>query len=314
MEVLTSVDEARCKALRERDEFFWADLVDPAPEELRALGRALDLHPLALEDTDEFGQPPKLDRYEDHVLLVFYAAREAPERTDATFVPLEVHLYIAGGFVLTVRREPFEPLERLHARIDQRRAEEDVVYAILDTLADALLRTSERIETRIDALEAAVLERVDRAQSRRIYWLKQEVRDLQRRAIAQHARFQGDVEAILAVPGLQPGRRRYLNDVRDHLEEAASELTRQLEDLQALTSTYFNANAQRLNVLAARLSIVATFFLVWTLITSFFGQNFGWLTGRIDSASAFWGLGVGGLVVSTALTGAVLWWRRRDLR
>ena len=35
-----------------------------------------------------------------------------------------------------------------------------------------------------------------------------------------------------------------------------------------------------------------------TLIASFFGQNFTWLTQHIGSTWAFWGLGVGGLVVS----------------
>ncbi len=314
MEVLTSVDQARRRALHEPDEFFWADLVDPTEADVEMLGATLGLHPLALEDTREFGQPSKLDRYDDHVLLVFYSAREALEQPYVAFVPLETHLYIAGSYVVTVRREPFQPLDDLHATIGGAESEEHVVYAILDALAGELLRTSERIETRIDALEAAVLDRVDREQGHRIYRLKQEVRDLQRRAVTQYKRFDADASAILALPGFEVGRRRYLDDVRDRLEMAAGELTRQAEDLQALTSTYFNANTQRLNVLAARLSIVATFFLVWTLVTSFFGQNFGWLTRHIDSAWAFFGWGVGGLVASTVLTGAALWWRRRDLR
>ena len=45
----------------------------------------------------------------------------------------------------------------------------------------------------------------------------------------------------------------------------------------ALTATYFNANQNRLNSVATRLTIGGTFFLAWTLVTGFFGQNFGWL-------------------------------------
>ena len=33
--------------------------------------------------------------------------------------------------------------------------------------------------------------------------------------------------------------------------------------------------------------MLATFFLIWTLVTSFFGQNFKWLTDHIDSFEAF---------------------------
>ena len=50
-----------------------------------------------------------------------------------------------------------------------------------------------------------------------------------------------------------------------------------------MTTTYFNANANRLNALATRLTVLATFFLIWTLVTSFFGQNFRWLTDHVES-------------------------------
>ncbi len=312
MDVLTSVDEARCSELRRDDRFFWLDLVDPEPAELAALGELLGLHALAVEDTREFGQPPKLDHYGDHVLLVFYTARECVE-DERIFEPLEVHVYVSGGFVVTVRQHPFAPLDALHDRLDAAMSEEDAVYRILDTLVDALLAVTDRVEVRVDALEAAVLERAEAAHVKAIYRLKQEVRDIERRAFQQHARFDGDIEAILALDGFQAGQRRYLNDVRDHLEQASGALTRQMEDLHMLTETFFNANSQRLNVVVARLSIIAAFFFVWTLVTSFFGQNFGWLIRGIDSRADFLLFGIGGLVVSTLLAAAVLWWRRRDL-
>src|SRR6186713_3381512 len=73
--VFTAVDQAKIAELRDRDEFFWIDLVEPGDEEIEQLGKALELHPVALEDTREFGQRPKLDPYGDHLLLVFYTAR-----------------------------------------------------------------------------------------------------------------------------------------------------------------------------------------------------------------------------------------------
>src|SRR4051812_22009632 len=110
MDVLTNVDRPRIAALRHSGTFFWLDLESPPDADLEALGGLLGLHPLALEDTREFGQRPKLDSYGDHLLLVFYAAR-----LDArAFAPLEVHLYVSGEFILTVRRERCAKLESLH--------------------------------------------------------------------------------------------------------------------------------------------------------------------------------------------------------
>src|SRR4051794_19986503 len=109
MEVLTSVDRPRIAALLERDEFFWLDLEEPEDAELNALGELLGLHPLALEDTREFSQRPKVDRYGDMVLLVFYTAHVPPDGPGVEL--LEVHLYVWGGFLVSVRRRPCEELE-----------------------------------------------------------------------------------------------------------------------------------------------------------------------------------------------------------
>ena len=72
MEVLTSLDRERIEELRERDEFFWLDLVSPSEEDIETLGELFGWHPIAVEDTRNFGQRPKLDDYGDYVLLVFY--------------------------------------------------------------------------------------------------------------------------------------------------------------------------------------------------------------------------------------------------
>ena len=75
MEVLTDVDEGRIRSLQGKGEFFWLDLHGPTSEAFATVGEMLGLHPMAMEDTREFGQRPKVDVYESHVLVVFYTAR-----------------------------------------------------------------------------------------------------------------------------------------------------------------------------------------------------------------------------------------------
>src|ERR687883_413625 len=177
MEVLTRVDDERIAAQQSRDEFFWLDLVDPSPAELEDLGRLLKLHPIALEDTREFGQRPKVDVYADNVLVVFFTAR-VTESGDVE--PLEVHVYIAGGYIVTVRRKPCELLEELHETLEPHGTEdeEQLVYRILDSLTDAFFPAIAALEDRIDALEAAVLARARPDQRTQIYRLRQDVRRL----------------------------------------------------------------------------------------------------------------------------------------
>ena len=312
MEVLSEVDRDRIAALRERDEFFWLDLDSPSDADLDTVGELLGLHELALEDTREFGQRAKLDRYPDAVLLVFWTARVTPNELGVE--QFEVHLHISGGFLFSVRRARCAELDALRATLagGDAEAEEYIVYRVLDALTDALFPVVEHLETRIDALEEAVLRDTDRRQLADIYRLKQEVQQLQRRLVPQRDQFGAAANAILALPGLTRGPREYLRDIGDHLAQVTGELYRQTDDLGALTSTYFNANANRLNRLAARLTVLATFFLIWTLVTSFFGQNFGWLVDHIDTLEAFLIYEALGLVLPTVIAAVYFWRRRRE--
>jgi magnesium transporter len=315
MQVLEAFDRDAIAGMRERDEFFWLDLTSPSADDLHALAEVLGLHPVAVEDTIEFGQRPKLDAYGDHVLFVFYTVRHGRATGEPLFEPVEVHIYISGGFVVTVRRAECTELDSLHSELDDREedSEDYIVYKVFDVLTDAFYPIIEALEEHIDGLESEILlGRPSQGQLAAIYRLKQKVQELSRRVVPQRDRFLSGSDIILNLPGLSRGTREYLRDVGDHLAQIAGELHRQQDDLTGLTSTYFNANANRLNAIATRLTIGGTLFVLWTLVTGFFGQNFGYLVRHIDSRHSFFVYEIGGLVVPTVITLAVFWVKRKD--
>ncbi len=156
MEVMETVDRERLTELHERDEFFWLDLTEPTADDLKMVGELLGLHPVALEDTIEFGQRPKLDQYGDHVLVVYYTARRAPESRMTPVEPVEIHIYISGSFVVTVRRSTCTELDELHHELDTAdpKAEHYIVYRIFDVLTDAFYPIIEVLEEHLDVIEA----------------------------------------------------------------------------------------------------------------------------------------------------------------
>lgn len=313
MEVLTDVDEARIRAQLERDEFFWLDLHGPDPGELNRIGDLLSLHPMAMEDTREFGQRPKVDVYESHVLVVFFTARRTGE-DEPVASPIEVHVYVSGDFIVTVRQESCDLLDELHSTLipEDTEAEDYLVYRIFDSLTDAWYPIITAIEQRVDGLEAEVFVRARREQLSRIYRLRQEVREHHRLVTEQRDRFQPAEEAIRNLAGLTRGSKEYLRDVGDHLAQVSGELHRQYEDLMSLAQTYFNANADRLNQTATRLTVVGTIFVTWTLVTGFFGQNFAWLVKSVESENDFLVFGIGGIVLPTLVLVSLFWVKRRD--
>ncbi len=315
MEVLETVDREKLAGLRERDEFFWLDLTDPSAEDVKGMGDALNLHPVAIEDTLEFGQRPKLDAYGEHVLFVFYTVRKGHNAGEELFEPVEIHIYVSGSFVITIRRAECTQLDALHEELDATdpKAEDYIVYRVFDVLTDAFYPIIELLEEHIDELEGQVLlGRPRQEHLAQIYRLKQRIQELARRVVPQRDRFLAGSEVILNLPGLARGAKEYLRDVGDHLAQIAGELHRQQEDLSALTATYFNANQNRLNAVATRLTIGGTFFLVWTLVTGFFGQNFEWLVSNVNTRHDFLLYGVSALVIPTLVIGTVFWVKRKD--
>jgi magnesium transporter len=312
--VLTAADDARITDLRARDEFFWLDLLDPPPGELDMVADLLGLHPMAVEDTLEFGQRPKVDVYESNVQIVFYTAEPPGGDDDETAGPIEVHVYVSGSFALTVRRRPCGPLEQLRERLKSEPTHDEayLVYLIFDGLTDAYYPVLDALEQRLDRLEGEVLQRPRREQLTRIYRMSQMTRELHRLAADQRDHFPAASDALDGLAGLSRGSREYLRDVSDHLIQIAAELGRQQDDLRALSGTYFNANSDRLNAVATRVTVIGVLFVTWTLVTGFFGQNFGWLVGNIDSREDFLVFGLGGLMVPTVITLALVWAKRRD--
>jgi magnesium transporter len=307
VDVISTVDRDRIAALQQGGDALWIDLSSPSDAEVERVGELLRLHPVAVEDTREFGQRPKVDVYSDNVLLVFYSARIEGE---AEVRPLEIHVYVGANFILTVRRDASGLLDGLRERLGDGAGHP--VYEILDALTDAFYPVIERLEERIDALEYEVLDRARREQLGRIYRLRQDVRELARLVVTQRDQFHSgaaDLKAAMATP---EGTREYLRDIGDHLSQISGELNRQHDDLQALTSTYFNANADRLNAVATRLTVLGTLFVLWTLVTGFFGQNFRWLTDNVSSLQDFLLFGLGALLVPTVTLLTLFWIKRRD--
>jgi magnesium transporter len=311
MQVLDSVDERAIEALILRDEFFWLDLVDPGDEQLEALARRFGWHPLALEDMQHFRQRPKLDRYEDQMLIVFYGARPEQDLPDDQPRLVEVHVMVSGGWVVTVRRTRCAELDDLRRRIaeDPSRDEQLVVYRIFDTLTDSFFPLLERIDDAIDELEDAIVLQPTDEQLQRVFHLKRRLVVLRRVITPQRDLAARTIGEIADLPGLETGTRDYFRDVYDHLIRISDLIDSYRDLLTGTMDVYLSTVSNRLNVVMKQLTLVATVFLPITALTGFFGMNFGWLVLHIRSLWSFLVFGVGGAVLSCVALYA--WFRRQ---
>jgi magnesium transporter len=292
VQVLHRVDPDAIRRVLDADQFFWLDLESPSADDLEAAGELLQLHPLAVEDSVEFGQRPKLEEYGDKILVVFYAVADAE--------PVEVHVHLSGSWIATIHREPCTPLAVAHRRLESgtARTEEEAVYQVLDAMTDSFFPLVEQLGDEVDQLEDAMLARPSPGERDRLFALRRKVGPLRRLVAQQRDTMVTGGELIGRLPGFEQDLAHdYFRDVYDHLIRIAADLDALRDRLTAATELLLSNQSNRLNEVMKQLTIIATIFLPLSFVTGFFGQNFGWLVRHVDSLGDFMVLGGGGLVV-----------------
>ena len=180
-------------------------------------------------------------------------------------------------------------------------SEEFIVYKILDVLADSFFPGLAAIDEEIDELENAIVSQADEAQLKRIFELKRDLVRLRRIATPQRDLLASTIDQITDLPGFEVDTRDYFRAVYDHMIRVSDLIDSYRDLLTGALDVYLSTVSNRLNSVVERLTVVATIFLPLTALTGFFGMNFGWMVGHIDSFTAFATLGIGGVLVCVAL-------------
>jgi magnesium transporter len=289
--------------LKTRQEPLWLDLRDPSEQQLAKAGQILGLHELAIEDSQEFGQRPKFDRYERRLLLVFYGLDIDDGGAPC---PVEVHIHVAEGSVLTISRVPPAQLERVRGSLQSAAhcSQGELVYRLIDALADSLTDGLETTAGQVDAFERTIFTRPRARDRDRMALLRRALNQLRRTLVIQRQIFEHAAGEIASIASDTEDISPYLADVGDHLSRVLDQVDADRETLTGMLETYSNEVQERL-------TIVATIFLPLTVLTGFFGMNFNWMIRHIGSTWTFFGLGIGGMLASCLLIS--LWLRHTGL-
>jgi len=135
-------DRAEVQKLHDAGTFFWIDVEQPDADDFAVLRDVFDFHPLALEDSEHFGQRAKLDEYGDYVFLVVYGANPDDDRL------VEVHCFYSERYLITLHRDETPAFTALRARYAKQQAPlgdpPRLLYRIVDSLVDSFFPTSSR--------------------------------------------------------------------------------------------------------------------------------------------------------------------------
>jgi magnesium transporter len=287
--------------------FFWLDLERPVAGDFEILRDVFHFHPLAIEDSEHFGQRAKIEGYDDFTFIVVYGAAPDDDRL------VEVHCFYSEHSLITVHKDDCPAFADIRERYKKRSAPVDhpsrLLYRIVDGLVDSFFPVLAEFDDRIDALENAIFTKADDRQLQEIFNMKRLLVGMRKAVTPQRDAFASLMGGVAELPGLMDEDERYFRDVYDHLIRISDLIDSYRDLLTGAMDVYLSTVSNRLNTVMKQLAVIATIFLPLTWLTGFFGQNFGFMVRNITSTGAFIGLGIG--LELLAVVGLLGMFRRR---
>jgi magnesium transporter len=263
------------RACRQDGVWTWIGLYEPTEQEFDSIQREFELHELAVEDAIHAHQRPKLEVYDDMLLIVLKTARYVDPQEVVDFG--EILIFLGDDYIITVRHGEASSLT------DVRRALEGdhellshgpgaVLHAIMDRVVDDYGPALEGLEVDIDQVEEEVFSSSRSNPASRIYHLKREVLEF----IRATAPLIQPLDRLAAghYVHVHPEVTTYFRDVNDHLLRAHESL----EGMRDLLTSILEANLTQVGVRqnedVRKISAWVAIAAVPTAIAAIYGMNF----------------------------------------
>ena len=279
---------------------FWLDIEAPNEDDYRLLSETFKFHQLAIEDVMHQNQRPKIDEYPQYNFVVLFQANWNGDDVEL----LEHHLFVGPTYLVSVHQQPAPPLAELQERIAKTPALTKsqpafLTYLVVDALVDATFPALDQLDDMVDELEDKIIAAARPEILNRIYHLKHSVTELRKFLAAQR-----DVFQRLITHGIhlqQEDMTLYYRDVYDHLVRQYETVDSLRDLLTSAMDVYLSTVSNRINETTKTLTVIASVFLPLSFLTGFYGMNFAYLTGVLESPDPAFAVGIGTMLVAIAI-------------
>lgn len=291
------------------------DVTGLTPQDLTTVAEEFDLDSLAVEDSVNLRQRPKLEAYDSHLFTVLHQLDEHLGQLE----PRQISCFVGRGYVLVAHAGAGRCVSEARTRLQQQSDEIDrparMLHVLVDTVVDDYEAIAGRLEDRIEQLEDQALRAAGVTAGRRpvplpeqthLYSIKQQVSRLRRYAlpltsVLERIGTQGDERVS------DEHARRLFQDVHDHTLRIQAQI-RNIDDLAtAVLDLTRGEQADTLNEINRKLTAWAAIVAVPTLVTSFYGMN----VHLLPPAGSFIGLWLALALMGCGSVGLYVFFRRR---
>ena len=253
---------------------IWADITGPADDDVKLMRDSFHFHPLAIEDTRNFRQRPKVEEFTDYLFMILNPV--GPDGPGVTFRELDV--FVGRNYVVTVHHDDEPVIAEVRRRLSRGSTTLPLspgylMYLMIDATVDGYFPVLDLMEEEIERLGDNILIKPDQTLLNNLFELKKTLVDMWRvvwpqREIMNNLRDHN--LGVIDLDALAP----YLRDVSDHLMWIADMVSTFRDTLTSTMDLYMSATSNRLNQVVNRLTVITVIIGVLTVIGGFYGMNF----------------------------------------
>lgn len=258
---------------------IWLDLSDVHPEkERRLLETDFKIHPLAVQDATRDRHPPKLERFDDYLFLIFKGLH--PDSTLSEFKSIQVSLFLGDRFLITRHSDISPSVDSTWEQVSEApRMFEPAVRNIALNLMDRIVRRFVPIllslEVRLDEIEHELFEQPRDVLMAELSGYKANLKRMLR-YFTYHEQMLSQLRAN-PEPYFGKQHRHKLNDIYEQLERSTS-LARLYHEISSdLIDGYLALASHRLNKVMQLLTIITVIFVPLSFLAGIYGMNFEYI-------------------------------------
>ncbi|TDA70533.1 MAG: magnesium/cobalt transporter CorA [Clostridia bacterium] len=261
----------------EEGRIFWLDLEAPTEEEVDLLDTVFKFHPLAVADCRDDQHRAKTKDFDRYLFITLHAVSPPARRRP----PLEINIFWAGNFVVSVHRQPLELINRIYEEYNKspdllNQGTGFLFYRLSDTLTAAYFDLFDRLDEEIWNLEELIFTRPGRHAVNGIFALRRRLIGL-RRVLGP----QRDIFSALMrredLPCPAPGARVYLGDIFEQYLRLTDQLSTFHDLATNILEAYLSLTSNRLNEIVKVLTVITTIMMPLSLIVGIYGMNFRYM-------------------------------------
>ncbi len=253
---------------------LWIDITGPGDDDIKLMRDVFHFHPLAIDDTRNQRQRPKVDEYDDHLFAILNPVM--PEDGDSVAFR-ELDVFVGRNYVVSVHPGDEPIIEEARQRIGRTRAMPIsagyILYVLTDIVVDKYFPILDEIGEEVEELEQALLEKPQQEMLNRLFRLKRMLAELWRVVSQQRDMF--NVLSRRDLPYVDAETLQYqLRDVYDHLLRITDMTSTYRDLLTSMVDLYMSSVSNRLNRVVNRLTVVTVIIGALAVMTGFYGMNF----------------------------------------